>query len=100
MGAVRTPEVFVLDAGRVVRYWGRIDDQYGVGYIRDEARREDLKTALDELLAGKEVSVPVTETTGCHIGRVREPKPDSDVTFSNQIARLLNRRCVECHLRG
>ena len=28
-GAVRTPEVFVLDAERVVRYWGRVDDQHG-----------------------------------------------------------------------
>ncbi|MCA9227853.1 MAG: redoxin domain-containing protein, partial [Planctomycetales bacterium] len=30
-GAKRTPEVFVLDQERQVRYWGRIDDQYGVG---------------------------------------------------------------------
>ena len=37
-GAVRTPEVFVLDGDRVVRYWGRIDDQYGVGYQRKKAR--------------------------------------------------------------
>lgn len=29
--ATRTPEVVVLDAGRVVRYRGRIDDQYAVG---------------------------------------------------------------------
>lgn len=29
VGATRTPEVVVLDAGRVVRYRGRIDDQYG-----------------------------------------------------------------------
>ena len=32
-GAERTPEVFVLDQDRVVRYRGRIDDQYGVGYV-------------------------------------------------------------------
>src|SRR5207302_9727303 len=29
--AQRTPEAFVLDAERRVRYHGRIDDQYGVG---------------------------------------------------------------------
>src|SRR5262245_34419019 len=29
LGALRTPEVFLLDGQRVVRYWGRIDDQYG-----------------------------------------------------------------------
>src|SRR5262249_26865273 len=36
LGATRTPEVFVLDRDRVVRYRGRIDDRYGVGYVRDK----------------------------------------------------------------
>ena len=30
-GAERTPQVFVLDRERTVRYEGRIDDQYLVG---------------------------------------------------------------------
>jgi peroxiredoxin len=30
VGALRTPEVFVLDRQHVVRYRGRIDDQYGL----------------------------------------------------------------------
>ncbi len=34
IGAMRTPEVFVLDAQRIVRYHGRIDDQYVVGARR------------------------------------------------------------------
>src|SRR5262249_48889757 len=33
-GAQRTPEVFVLDAKRTIRYHGRIDDQFGIGYKR------------------------------------------------------------------
>src|SRR5206468_2843991 len=59
-GAERTPEAFVLDGRRVVRYRGRIDDQYGVGLRRDRPTRRDLAVALEELLAGKPVSVPVT----------------------------------------
>jgi peroxiredoxin len=100
LGAERTPEVFVLDDKRVVRYWGRIDDQYGVGYIRDEPKRKDLQIALDELLAGKPVSKPEIQSVGCHIGRVQTPNKDSDVTYSNQISRLLQKRCVECHREG
>lgn len=100
MGAVRTPEVFVLDAQRVVRYWGRIDDQYGIGLIREEPSRNDLAVALDELLMGWQVSTPSAEAVGCHIGRVTEPDETCEVTFSNQIARLLNRHCVECHRAG
>ena len=100
IGAERTPDVFVLDEQRMVRYWGRIDDQYGVGYVRDEPQRNDLQAALDELLAGKEVTTPVTEAVGCHIGRIKKPQQDSPVTYSNQIARILQNRCVECHREG
>jgi peroxiredoxin len=100
IGAERTPEVFVLDAERKVRYRGRIDDQYGVGFVRGEPQRNDLKAALDELLGGKKVATPSTEAVGCHIGRVKNPKQDSPVTYSKQIARILQNRCVECHREG
>ncbi len=60
-GAKRTPEVFLLDADRVIRYHGRIDDQYGIGYRREKPTRRDLKSALDELLAGKPITTPKTE---------------------------------------
>ncbi len=99
-GAARTPEVFVLNPLGVVQYRGRVDDQYIVGVQRDAAQREDLRQALDEVLAGKPVSVARTEPIGCLIGRVREPKADSSVTYSQQIARILQVHCVECHRPG
>ena len=99
-GAVRTPEVFLLDADRKVRYWGRIDDQYLVGLQRAEPTREDLKLAIGELLAGKPVSQPQTQSIGCLIGRVSDPQADADVTYSGQIAAVLNKRCVACHREG
>ena len=100
MSAGRTPEVIVLDSERRIRYRGRIDDQYGVGYIRAEPQRQDLKVALEELLAGRTVSEPVTPVTGCLIGRVTETDDSSAVTYANRIAGLLQRRCVECHRAG
>jgi peroxiredoxin len=98
--AVRTPEVFLLDEERIVRYRGRIDDQYGVGVIRKAPERRDLAEAIDELLAGQPVSVPETQARGCFIGRVRQPRADAAVTYANQVSRLLNQRCVECHRPG
>lgn len=100
MGATRTPEVYVLDSNREVRYHGRIDDQYGVGYARPKTSDTDLTRALDELLAGKDVSVPETEAVGCVIGRVKPVPPSGDVTFNKHIAPILNARCVECHRTG
>ncbi len=100
LGAVRTPEVFLLDKDHVIRYWGRIDDQYVVGRQRDAVTREDLALALDELLAGKPITTAVTEAPGCHIGRVYKPDPNAKVTYTGDIAAVLNRRCVECHREG
>ena len=99
-GAVRTPEAFVLDADRVVRYWGRIDDQFGVGYARPKAGERYLAAALDELLADKPITTAMVESVGCHIGRARRVEPTGDVTYSNQIARLFQKHCVECHREG
>ena len=100
LGAVRTPEVYLLDEQRIVRYHGRIDNQYGVGYIRNEATRFDLKQALTEITSGEPISVAKTEAPGCFIGRIREADEDSQVTYSNQIARIFQKRCVECHREG
>ncbi|MGD9722783.1 MAG: redoxin domain-containing protein [Pirellulales bacterium] len=103
--AVRTPEIFVLDADRTVRYFGRIDDQFGfqgngIAYQRNEPRRRDLAVALDELLAGQPVSQAVCANQGCHIGRVKKPLADSEITYSKHIAPIFNDNCVYCHRPG
>src|SRR5262249_13307036 len=77
-----------------------IDDQYGVGYLKPEPTRNDLKSAIEELLAGKDVSVAETPAPGCFIGRVREASGKADVTYTKQISRILQKRCVECHREG
>ncbi|MEM6799183.1 MAG: redoxin domain-containing protein [Planctomycetota bacterium] len=99
-GATRTPEVFLLDRERVVRYSGRVDDQHLVGVKRDAPTREDLRAAIDELLAGKPVSRPRADAIGCLIGRQRQAKPGSTVTYTRDVAPILQRRCVECHRAG
>lgn len=101
IGAERTPEVFVFDADRLLRYRGRIDDQYGIGTILDAPRRNDLQLAIDELLLGQPVSMPSTEAVGCIIGRRKSSGNDaSEVTFHQDVAPILNRHCVECHRDG
>src|SRR5207237_543580 len=91
-GARRTPEAFLLDAGRVIRYHGRIDDQYGPGFRREKPTRRDLKEALDELLAGKPVSVAQTEAPGCVIGRAKKPRVEGKVTYAKEVSRILQKR--------
>lgn len=60
-GAKVTPEVFVLDKDRKVQYLGTIDDSPN----KEEAvSKTYLADALNELLAGKEVSVKETPVAG------------------------------------
>jgi peroxiredoxin len=65
-GAQRTPEIFLLDADRVVRYEGGIDDCY-----QNAARvtRRPLLDAINDLLAGRPVAQPTTFAIGCSLKR-------------------------------
>lgn len=99
-GAQRTPEIFVLDSQRVVRYHGAIDDQYTYGRQRPEVKANYLKDAIQALLDGTEPAVPETEVLGCHIGRVFQSQDANGVTYHKQISRILQNRCVECHRPG
>jgi peroxiredoxin/mono/diheme cytochrome c family protein len=97
--AERTPEAFVLVGGKVV-YRGRIDDQFGYRHRRDEPTTHELADALDDVLAGKAVRVAVTEVEGCLISRAVQTKKDGTITFTKEIAPILQKNCQECHRPG
>ncbi len=99
-GADRTAQAVLLDARRVVRYAGRIDDRFGYDYHRDKPTRTDLAIAIDELLAHKEISVPTTPLQGCRIGRRKPDRPTADVTYCNQVVRIVQEKCQTCHRPG
>jgi len=100
VGARTTPEVFVLDGKHVLRYRGRIDDGY-VARLKKSPRitREDLKLAVEAVVAGKEVLVAETEAVGCPIA-LPAAKADGEVTFHRDVAPLLQKHCQECHRPG
>jgi thiol-disulfide isomerase/thioredoxin/mono/diheme cytochrome c family protein len=103
--AKRTPEAFVLDGTRTVRYRGRIDDQMDKGIKRPKPTSKDLANALDAVLAGKDVAKAVTEPTGCFVGRGPKAARDAAVqheavTYSKQVSRIIQKNCQECHRAG
>jgi mono/diheme cytochrome c family protein len=102
--ARRTPEAFVLDGTRTVRYRGRIDNQYDKGVQRTRPTSRDLADALNAILEDREVVHKATEPAGCFIGR--KPKAPASasrhepVTYSKQVARIIQNNCQECHRPG
>jgi hypothetical protein len=92
-GAQRTPEVFLLDESRTVGYRGRIDDQFGIGFKRTQPTRRDLVEATQEVLAGKPVTTSVTDAPGCLIARARKPVEQATVTYTKNVAAILQKNC-------
>lgn len=97
-----TPEVFVLDHNHVLRYRGRIDDGYTARLKRSQVvKRQDLKVALEELLAGKPVSEPAAPAVGCPITRADENRPATGpVTYYRDVLPILQQNCQGCHRPG
>ena len=60
LGVKATPHVFIFDEARKLRYVGRIDN----GEV-NEVTSHDMRNALDDLLAGREVKTPTTRAFGC-----------------------------------
>jgi peroxiredoxin len=99
-GAERTPEVFVLDAERTVRYHGMVDDQYGYRQRRSQPTKNYVVDAVDALLGAQTVNVAETPVQGCHIGRVTKPSETAHTSFYRDVLPVLQNRCQQCHRKG
>jgi len=103
-GATRTPEVCVVDQQLRIRYRGRIDDQYGIGYTKDAATKLELVDALEAILSDSKIVSTSIPASGCLIGRgPRDSKDEASspsITYAQQVSRILQARCVSCHRPG
>jgi peroxiredoxin len=85
-GALRTPHFFVFDQHRKLIYTGRaVDNPKDASKITVN----DLENALDEFIAGNEISVKVTNPIGCNVkwdGKDKHwmPADACDLVFVNQ----------------
>ena len=62
-GALRTPEVYLLNSQRQILYMGAIDDNTDAGKVSATY----LEDAIEAALAGKEIAVSETPPVGCLI---------------------------------
>ena len=62
-GATCTFHVFLLDGERRLRYQGRFDD----ARLEERVTAHDLRNAIDAVLGGRDVALPVTRPFGCSL---------------------------------
>lgn len=99
--AVITPEAFVLDHNRVLRYRGRIDNAYSGRLKKNpQVTERDLAAALEAVVSGKAVATPATRAIGCHIDPKERKITSEDVTYHRDVAPILQKHCQGCHRTG
>jgi len=62
--AVCTPDIFLYDEDRKLRYRGRLDDNWKEP---EQVTREELKMAIDAVLNGNEIDFEQVPSMGCNI---------------------------------
>jgi len=99
--ATVTPEAVLVDATGRVRYRGRIDDRYVERGVKSPGEPDpELENAIRDVLAGREVRVPVTEAVGCPLARPARPGATAargGVTFYKDVLPFLHANCQRCH---
>lgn len=63
-GAVCTPDIFLYDSNRKLRYRGRLDDNWKEP---ENVTREELRMAIDAVLSGNQIDFDQVPSMGCNI---------------------------------
>ncbi len=63
-GAVCTPDIFLYNKDRKLKYRGRLDDNWKES---EKVTREELRMAIDAVLSGKEIDFDQVPSMGCNI---------------------------------
>ena len=101
LAPTQTPEAIVLDATGEVKYRGRIDDLWvDLRKQKIAAETHDLNDALTAVAAGKAPQTVKTPVIGCYFEAWKPGPTPTKVTYTRDIAPILNANCVQCHREG
>lgn len=97
-----TPQVFVLDGNRVLRYSGLVNNLYTSRLVRQpKADAEYLADAIAAVVAGQDVAIKETAPIGCPLELAARPViKHGSVEFHRDIEPLLQHHCQRCHHPG
>jgi mono/diheme cytochrome c family protein/Ca2+-binding EF-hand superfamily protein len=101
LAATTTTEVLLLDATRTLVYRGALNDQYGLGYSKEQPAHHYLREAVAAMLRGETAEIAATSAPGCALDLpAKTAVASTNVTYHRDIARIMQANCVECHHSG
>jgi len=94
-----TPQCFLMDGNKMLKYIGAIDDQYMDRTTRLKTVKSPyLADAIEKVLANKPVEWKFTQAFGCAVNKVeKQETPGADVTYYKDLLPLLQKHCQRCH---
>jgi Ca2+-binding EF-hand superfamily protein/mono/diheme cytochrome c family protein len=99
--ATTTTEVFLIDSARTLTYRGAINDQYGLGYTKEQPTKTYLRDAMVAMLASTATKIAATTAPGCAMDLKKATSiAQTSVTYHHQIERIMQANCLECHRKG
>jgi peroxiredoxin len=100
LNAMTTPSAIIVDSNGAIVYLGRIDDNTN----SQKVFKKDVREALESIITEQSIKTPRTRPFGCAIVREKPLTTTSPlatkVSYTRDIAPILNRNCVVCHRSG
>lgn len=101
LSLVRTGEILVLNPKTwEIAYRGPLNDRLAYERQRAEASEHYAADAINAVIAGKTVDTAQRDGIGCLINFAERNKDHSQISYSKDIAPLLQEKCVFCHTEG
>lgn len=95
------PEAFVLSPAGEIVYRGAIDNAYAaLGRRRAKVDQHYLEEAIKSVSSGRKVLVSQVQPIGCVMPKAALQPQVATVTYSRDIAPILQQRCETCHRPG
>ena len=100
LGPKVTPEAFAISSSGSVLYRGRIDNRFPkLGVLRNVITSHDLRDVIAALARGDVPEPSYQPAVGCFLEPWKPALP-SVVTYTRDIAPIVNANCAECHRAG
>ena len=95
------PEAFVMNSAGQIVYRGAIDKAYeSIGRRRVNVEHHYLEDALKSVAFGRKPPVSQTKPVGCVFSSSTLSGTSGEITYSRDIAPILQQRCETCHRPG
>ena len=98
LGVERSGVATLIDSKtRKVVFQGAVDDQSDYESQKPRATEHYLADAIEALVAGRPVVVPVADSLGCLMTPLSEDVPLAANHYSTLVAPVIREKCVTCH---